>query len=287
MDVKRITILGGDMRNVELAYLLEEDCHEVILYGFDKLDLHLQQAEKLHEAIVNSDIIIGPLPFSEDYELVNAPFFSRQIKIEELFQLINREQIFTAGKIARGFMERGKSLELKMEDYFSREEMQALNAIPTAEGAIQIAMEEMRTTIHGSNALVLGYGRIGKSLSKLLHGLGANLFVEARNYADLAWIKNNGYKPIHLKELGYYLTNMDVVFNTIPHLVLNEDLLGKLKRKSLIIELASKPGGIDLQAAKDLGVKVVTALSLPGKVAPVSAAGVIKETVYNIIDEKG
>lgn len=287
MDVKRITILGGDMRNVELAYLLEEDCHEVILYGFDKLDLHLQQAEKLHEAIVNSDIIIGPLPFSEDYELVNAPFFSGQIKIEELFQLINREQIFTAGKIARGFMERGKSLELKMEDYFSREEMQALNAIPTAEGAIQIAMEEMRTTIHGSNALVLGYGRIGKSLSKLLHGLGANLFVEARNYADLAWIKNNGYKPIHLKELGYYLTNMDVVFNTIPHLVLNEDLLGKLKRKSLIIELASKPGGIDLQAAKDLGVKVVTALSLPGKVAPVSAAGVIKETVYNIIDEKG
>ena len=77
----------------------------------------------------------------------------------------------------------------------------------------------------------------------MLHGIGANLFVEARDYGDIAWIKNNNYNPIHIKELKYYLSNMDVVFNTIPNLILDEELLGKLKDDVLVIELASKPGG--------------------------------------------
>lgn len=287
MDIKRIAILGGDKRNVELANLLQEDGHEVLIYGFDKLDLLLNQPDKLHDAIVDSDVIIGPLAFSEDYEHINAPFYSGKLRIEEVFGMLNKNQIFTAGKIAKGFIELGKQEGVPITDYFAREEMQALNAIPTAEGAIQVAMEELRTTVHGSNCLVLGYGRIGKSLSRVLHGIGANVFVEARNYADIAWIKNNNYRPIHLKELKHYLSNMDVVFNTIPNLILDEDLLGKLKNDVLVIELASKPGGIDLEAAKDLGIKIVNALGLPGKVAPVSAAGAIKDTVYNIIEEMG
>lgn len=53
--------------------------------------------------------------------------------------------------------------------------MAVLNAIPTAEGAIQIAMEEMPVTIHGSKALVLGFGRVGKTLAKMLDGIGAKL----------------------------------------------------------------------------------------------------------------
>lgn len=287
MDIKRIAIIGGDKRNIELANLLEEDRHQVLVYGFDKLDLLLNKTEKLHEAIVDSDVIIGPLPFSEDYEHINAPFFTGKLRIDEVLGVLKKNQIFTAGKIPKGFIELGDQLGVKVIDYFAREEMQALNAIPTAEGAIQVAMEELRTTIHGSNCLVLGYGRIGKSLSRMLHGIGANLFVEARDYGDIAWIKNNNYNPIHIKELKYYLSNMDVVFNTIPNLILDEELLVKLKDDVLVIELASKPGGIDLESAKDLGIKVVSALGLPGKVAPVSAAGAIKDTVYNIIEEMG
>ncbi len=287
MDIKRISILGGDMRNVELANLLKEDGHEVVLYGFDKLDLFINQSEKLHEAIMGSDVIIGPLPFSEDYEHFNTPFFSGKMRIEDVLAILSKSQILAAGKIPKGFMELGDSMGVNIVDYFAREEMQALNAIPTAEGAIQVAMEEMRTTIHGSNCLVLGYGRIGKSLSSMLYGIGANLFVEARDYADLAWIKNNNYKPIHLKELKYYLSNIDVVFNTIPHKILDEELLEKLKKSAVIIEIASKPGGVDLEAAKDIGVKVINAQGLPGKVAPVTAANVIKQTVYNIMEEVG
>lgn len=284
MDIKRFAILGGDKRNVELAYLLHEDGHEVDIFGFDKLELYLTQREKLHEAVINSDVIVGPLPFSEDNISFNAPFSSKEIKIEEVLNLLNSKQIFTAGKIQNKFQEMAASMGLRSIDYFAREEMQILNAIPTAEGAIQIAMEEMRTTIHGSNCLVMGYGRIGKSLSRMLSGIGANVFVEARNYADLAWVKNIGYTPIHLKELQYYLPRINVIFNTIPTIVLDEALLSKVNKNALIIELASNPGGVHKEAAKELDIKLVSAQGLPGKVAPVSAAAVIRDTIYNIIN---
>jgi dipicolinate synthase subunit A len=110
---------------------------------------------------------------------------------------------------------------------------------------------------------------------------------EARKYSDLAWIKSYGYKPVLLSDVGKYLPSMDVIFNTIPYVLLDESLLRQLKNDTLIIDLASKPGGVDFEKAKQLGKKVIWALSLPGKVAPVTAAMFIKETVYNIVEELG
>ncbi len=161
------------------------------------------------------------------------------------------------------------------------------NAIPTAEGAIQIAMEEMPITLHNSNALVLGYGRIGKTLAKMLQGIGANVYVEARKYADVAWIRSYGYKAVSLSELTQTVKDMNVIFNTIPFVVLDNDILKMLNPECLIIDLASKPGGVDFDKAKEIGLKAIWALSLPGKVAPVTAAEFIKDTVFNIIEELG
>jgi dipicolinate synthase subunit A len=172
-------------------------------------------------------------------------------------------------------------------DILEREEMAVLNAIPTAEGAIQIAMEEMPVTLHGCKAMVLGFGRIGKILSDRLAGMGADVYVEARKYSDMAWIKSNGYKPVYINELIKYAGEMEVIFNTIPHLILNEEILEKINKDSLVIDLASKPGGVDFDKARALGIKAIWALSLPGKVAPVTAAQYIKETVYNLIEELG
>src|SRR5699024_7365838 len=148
------------------------------------------------------------------------------------------------------------------------EEMQVLNAVPTAEGAIQVAMEEMDITLHGSNAIILGYGRIGRALAKMLQGIGVNVYVEARDVTDLAWIKNNGYYPVPLKKLQCYLSKMDVIFNTVPVVILDQALLNQLQKDSIVIELASKPGGVDLDFAEKSDVNVIQAQGLPGKVAP-------------------
>jgi dipicolinate synthase subunit A len=91
--------------------------------------------------------------------------------------------------------------------------------------------------------------------------------------------------PLHLDSLVDYINNIDVVFNTIPSMVLGEDILIKMKKESLVIDLASIPGGIDFEKSKELGIKTIWALGLPGKVAPTTAAKVMRDTVYNIVGE--
>lgn len=286
---KKFTIVGGDLRNVKLANLLAADNNDVYIYGFKnaEFELGINESNSLLEALDDSDVVIGPLPCSNDNETLNAPFHPARIHMNELFKAMSKNQIFIAGKISERVSHMAKVHNVYTVDILAREEMAVLNAIPTAEGAIQIAMEEMPITLHNCNALILGFGRIGKILAKMLHGIGANVYVEARKYSDIAWIKSYGYNPVFINELGAYISQADVIFNTIPSIILDEGLLKKVSKETLIIDLASKPGGVDFDKARELGLKTIWALSLPGKVAPVTAAKFIKETIYNIIEELG
>lgn len=159
------------------------------------------------------------------------------------------------------------------------------NAPPTAEGAVQIALEELAVTLHGARALVLGYGRVGKLTAHRLAALGARVTVAARSYEALAWAEAYGHAAQQLTDLAGYLCGYDLVVNTIPRRVLTKDLLEELKESCLVIDLASKPGGVDFQSAAELGVQCVWALSLPGKVAPVTAASALRDTIYNMLRE--
>jgi len=161
------------------------------------------------------------------------------------------------------------------------------NAIPTAEGALQYAMTNSQITLHGSRCLVLGFGRCGKVLAHMLKGIGANLSVEARSPADLAYIESYGYISVPLGNIGQSMDQYDFIFNTIPTMILDEKKLKKVQKKCVIIELASKPGGVDLNAAKRLGIKMIDAQSLPGKVAPETAAKIIFDTILNAYSEMG
>ena len=148
-------------------------------------------------------------------------------------------------------------------------------------------MVNSEITLHGSKCIVLGFGRCGKVLAHLLKGIGADLSVEARSAVDLAYIESYGYKPIPLNELTDNIGEYDFIFNTIPFLILDERKLKKIKKDCLVIELASKPGGIDFKAAKKLGIKVIDGQSLPGKVAPETAAKIIFDTILNAYGEVG
>lgn len=289
MSSRKYTVIGGDLRSVKLAELISEDMNTVNIYGYKNsgFEMSLAENEDLQAAVDDSDIVIGPLPCSNDNETLFAPFHPQKIYINEIFKIMKKSQLFIAGRISDKISHMAEAYNVYAIDILEREEMAVLNAIPTAEGAIQIAMEETPMTLHDSKVMVLGFGRIGKILSNRLHGLGAKVFVEARKYQDIAWIKSYGYKPVYINELGDYLGKMDVIFNTIPHKILDASLLDRLNLETLIIDLASKPGGVDFDRAKALGIKVIWALSLPGKVAPVTAAKFIKETVYNIIEELG
>lgn len=215
---------------------------------------------------------------------VNMPFSSKKLSIEEFVNNLNGK-IFIAGSIRKEIYNMAEGKSITFIDLLNREELTVLNAIATAEGAIQIAMEETETTIHGSNVLVLGFGRVGKILANMLSGIGAKVYCEARREEPLAWIKAYGYNPIELNNMNKDLNKFDIIINTIPSIVLDDNNLQLLKKDCLIIDLASSPGGVDKKVAKELGLKLIWALSLPGKVAPITSAEYIKDTLYNIIKE--
>lgn len=283
---RTVSVIGGDLRQLTIAGMLAADGYDVIIYGFDR-DIKtddLTHADTLSAAL-DSEIIILPVPVTFDNIKVNMPFSDEVLTLKSLTDGINPLSIVFGGRISRSLSSELESRGIMHRDYMKRDELAIRNAVPTAEGAIEIAISETPITLHGSKCLVMGYGKVGKVLARFLDGLGANTYVEARKYADLALIESHGCIPLTMKEAKTRINEFDVIFNTIPALVLTKDVLSGVNQNSLIIDLASKPGGVDFESARELGVKVIWALSLPGKVAPVTAGIIIKDTITNMLSE--
>lgn len=277
-----ISIVGGDLRIIRLAEMYAQEGKNVYIYGLEKYFLesnlpNIELCQSLKETVRNSDIVISGMPFSKDGENVNAPFSSSQIKIKDLKNELNNKT-FIAGEIPKDFYDE----EIKNVDLLQIDELTILNAIPTVEGAIKIAIEAREETIHESNVLICGFGRIGKILCNRFKALGANVYCAARKDTDLAWIREKRYFPLRYVELCDYAPKFNIVINTVPTIIIKEKELDCLNKDVLIIDVASAPGGIDKEYAEKKKIKVITALGIPGKEMPKTAASYIKK----IIDEK-
>lgn len=283
--IKNIAVIGGDLRIVKLVAMLEKEGYEIKTYALEKAtEIQSTNTNSIQECVEGVDIVLGPLPLSSNGQFVNTPFSSEKIQVEELINHIGGKT-FIAGSIKPEVYEIAEDKDITIFDIIKREELAVLNAISTAEGAIQIAINETPRNLHGNNVLVLGFGRIGKVLSKMLDGIGARVACEARKTTDLAWIKAYGYEPINLIELKENLNRFDIIINTIPYVILDREMLQEIKKDTLIIDLASNPGGVDKQAVKELGIKFNWALSLPGTVSPITSAEFMKETLLNMFKE--
>lgn len=159
------------------------------------------------------------------------------------------------------------------------------NGAITAEGALQIAMRHRLRTLRGSDALVIGYGGIGKPLSAMLKSLGADVSVAVRREEQLWILKGEGYRPILSKDLLQFAGEYDVIFNTAPQLLLTRPVLEQMSPGVLIVDLASRPGGVDWKTAREMELKAVHALALPGQLTPVSGAIAIQHAIYQICEE--
>ena len=175
---------------------------------------------------------------------------------------------------------------VELVDYFARPELTVYNAIPTAEGCIGILLAERTRTLWGTNLLLLGFGPVGQALGARLAALGANVTVCARRAEQRALAESLGLRGAELARLAALAPAFDTVVNTIPAPVLTEPVLAALRPGSLIVDLASKPGGTDFAAAQRLGCKAIHALSLPAACAPDTAGEAVARTVLTILRER-
>ena len=287
-NIEAFGIIGGDKRQLAAAQAIKSEGYTVHVSGFEKMKEAVADfggTISPEECAVCSDVIIFPLPLTKDSITLNTPFSDKRIFLNEEFaKLFRGKLVFCPSK--EKLVKTGRYWqEAKIYDFLNREEMQVSNAVPTAEGAIEIAIREYSGTLNGSRCLITGYGRIGRVLAKMLSGMGARVCVSARRKDSLAWIRLSGYTPVEHSDI-INSGECDIIFNTVPALILDAHIMAKIAVRSLIIDLASQPGGVDFESAKRMGIKTVHALSLPGKIAPKTSGEIIKETIFNILEEE-
>lgn len=284
---ERFGIIGGDLRQIYLAKKLQKDKNEVFVcgfenfVGFDKLKL---KSLKISDLISSSKYIILPVPASRNKKVINAPFSNSDIVLsEKLFSNLKNKVVFAG--IVSSLIEDVKLSGLYIRDYYQREDFLIPNALLTAEGAVSIALKEYGKSIFSSRCLVVGFGRIGKILAKLLKNMGAKVTVSARSIKDVSLAKISGFETTNVSKISEK-ADFDLIFNTVPAPVLNEDVLGYLISARMIIDLASAPGGTDKLAAEELGIKLISALGIPGKCFPEAAGEIIADVIYKMIEEE-
>lgn len=283
---KTIIVAGGDLRYGYTAAALSKK-FDTYAVGFTRqiVPEQVKLIESAADGLPMCDILVLPMPVSDDGVLVNAPFSQSNLSLKGLISRLKPGAVVFGGKFgkAKALFEESN---IETIDYLACEELSTRNAVPTAEGAIQMMLEEMPRTIYGSEILILGFGRIGSRMAYLLQAMGADVTVAARDVVKRAQAEMLNCQSIAFTELEACAEKFDVICNTVPAKVITESVLEKIQKDALILDLASKPGGIDWDAAQKLGKRVVWALSLPGKTAPVTAGEIIAKTILHLLEER-
>lgn len=213
------------------------------------------------------------------------PLSAERPGLAELLQQASPGTLILGGRIAPSVYDLPRAKGVELVDYYARPELVELNAIPTAEGCIAMLMANSKRTLWQQKILLIGFGRVARALAVRLAALGAQVTVAARDPAQRAFAKGLGCEAVPLEQLNH-LTDYSTVVNTVPAMLLDESRLEKLPQGSLIVDLASKPGGTDFAAAKRLGYTALHALGLPGKCAPETAGQFIADTILQILQER-
>ncbi len=288
MDNKVFAILGGDKRMGCLATLLAAEGNTVFAAGFDKMPMVASGAvhTSAATAAAMADVVILPVMPTTDGATLCTDYAGENILLDEdLCKDLRHKRIFTgfAGRI-RDISR--KYSELNLYDYSKQEPFLIKNAQITAEAALMIAIEQMSGAMYESRCLITGYGRIGKALAPLLKFIGAEVTVAARKPEDFARIQSAGFRQTRYSRLPSEAHRYDLVVNTADALVLGEAFIKNMDPDGIIIDLASRPGGTDFDAAARAGIKAIHALGLPGKYAPKTAARIIMDTVTEMMEEE-
>lgn len=282
MNKPRILIAGGDMRQIYCACRLSCE-FEISIIGFDKMNIpdniDLSTADIRNGRCFDCAVLpISPLDSDGN---ISTPFGSEVLSADTVAHLLKDNAVVFAGKVSSELKTALPNNEIL--DYMLSEELNIKNAIPTAEGAVQLALEELACTLNGMKILVTGTGRISTALIRILQGFGADITAAVHNPNGVAKARLLGVKSVPVRKLS---GDWSLVFNTVPKLILDKDTLKSFNKDTLFIDLASKPGGIDFEAAVELGLKVIWALGIPGKTAPVTSGEIIAETVSSILNER-
>ncbi|MEH7452805.1 MULTISPECIES: dipicolinic acid synthetase subunit A [Bacillaceae] len=282
-----IAVIGGDARQLEVIRKLTELDAKVTLIGFEQLDSGFTSASKELMADANFedlDAILLPVPGTNIEGVVDTIFSNEKVVLtKEILDSTPSHCTIYSG-ISNSYLDSiVTASNRKLVKLFERDDVAIYNSIPTVEGTIMMVIQHTEYTIHNSKVAVLGLGRTGMSVARTFHNLGAKVKVGARKSEHIARIIEMGLEAFEFKNIEEALKDVDVVINTVPVQIVTASVISKLQPHSLIIDLASKPGGTDFRYAEKRGIKALLAPGLPGIVAPKTAGQIIGNVLTQLL----
>ena len=285
----QIAVIGGDARQLEIIRKLTELDAKLFLIGFEQLQSQFTGVdnEKMDEVDFSAiDAILLPVPGINEEGEVETVFSNEKIVITEEILLKTPPHCVIYSGISNGYLNSVvKKADRHLVKLFERDDVAIYNSIPTVEGTIMMAIQHTDFTIHHAKVAVLGLGRVGMSVARAFHHLGAKVKVGARKSEHLARISEMGLEPFHLDEITAEVRDLDICINTIPALIIKAAVIAKMPAHTLIIDLASKPGGTDFRYAEKRGIRAILAPGLPGIVAPKTAGKILANVLAKLLVE--
>lgn len=288
--MQTIGILGGDLRQIYMAHELWQLGHKVYTYGVKE---HLllspcESLESLASIIEKSQIIIGPIPLSQNKTTIHTisdtpeDFTIKELK-KNLQAVISKRPRFLAGMIPKSLQEYLSCIGISHYDFMRDDNIATANAVATAEGAIAKAIEQSAGNIQKSNSLIVGYGKCGKVLAQKVKALNSHVTVCARKEKVRSEADAYGFTTIDFESLTKQISKYDYIYNTIPAMILTKERLLSVSHDTTIIDIASAPGGVDYAAAKELCLNATLYLGIPGKIAPKASAQILVDAIQPML----
>ena len=204
-----IAVIGGDKRARYIAKMLAEDGFEVgtALLGCDPEVREVSVGDAL-----KCDVVILPTPATKDGENLFAPESEDKDNLVDIISGAREGTLLLGGNLGESAVNSASLRGVRVRDYFSRDGVAEANAVPTAEGALAIAMQNSDITVSGSRCLVIGCGRCGRALARLLRGCDADVTVSSRKRKDRFWTRANGCHTVNTGEIAEKAEEIDEVY---------------------------------------------------------------------------
>lgn len=264
---RKVAVLGGDRRELVIARRFIDAGCDVACFGAPSPEDDVPLASSLTEALNGADVIVTPAPGMAEDGALYAPYADDRIVLDAaLLGRASQGFHLFAGAVHPTVQAAAEDAGGVCHEFADDDRLQVLHAIPTAEGAIARTVDAYGGTINGSAALVVGFGRIATVLASYLRAMGATTVVAARRPEVRARAVAAGHRAIDTDQASLLeaASGCEIVYTTAPARLLDEVVLGALDRDVLVMDLASPPGGIDHEAARELGLQVVWARGQAG-----------------------
>ena len=282
-DLYRFAVVGGDLRQWYLADILAARGYGVLTYELcrDEQRQNIKRVSSLKELAREADVFVYPIPFLKQNQMSGTEIGKRK----EMLSYLRKGQIFFAGCVPKPIVQELTQKGVQVCDLMEEKSLSVKNSVATVEGMIAEALIRSPKNLRDSRCLILGYGVCGRMLASYLSGIRCEIGVLEKSREACSCAKADGMCVLEEDDFLRELKRADIIFNTIPEMVLGAKQLTCVKKGAWILDIASGAGGVDYAGAQRLGVQAVRLPGLPGKYAPYTSAQIIADTILQKLSE--